>query len=455
VQPIFAASCARCHNPQTRIYNWLDYKSAFADRWEIRRRVWDSWKGWYYKEAMPLPGSPESLAFTDAERLTIRKWVDGDGGAVRGVAPAPAPIAPEPTNQVAGSATSAASPAVPGSSQPNTTAATTDLQAGGGLFVSAGCVTCHKIEGKGGVAGPDLSHEAKLGRSSQWLITQITDPRKHVPTTIMPAHKNLTQSQLKGLADFILNPSSSQAGLGAGTESSAKIQPSASAAQPAQEQQNTTNTSPNSTSPATDASAASATVVKMIGDPKHGAILFDLDCAKCHGKDGEGKVPNPGSQAGVVSPLAPISRGLFSDDPVVFAANIDRFIQHGATPPGPAPALQMPAFGTTHSLTVQEIANIEAYVLSLNGVDAAKIIHPGITPLRFVEGTVALFAVALLAIGGLWIRSRASLPTQTGGHTTPEEFQNLKHEVAALKHKLEEMETRNPKDSSGSIDSQQ
>ena len=455
VQPIFAASCARCHNPQTRIYNWLDYKSAFADRWEIRRRVWDSWKGWYYKEAMPLPGSPESLAFTDAERLTIRKWVDGDGGAVRGVAPAPAPIAPEPTNQVAGSATSAASPAVPGSSQPNTTAATTDLQAGGGLFVSAGCVTCHKIEGKGGVAGPDLSHEAKLGRSSQWLITQITDPRKHVPTTIMPAHKNLTQSQLKGLADFILNPSSSQAGLGAGTESSAKIQPSASAAQPAQEQQNTTNTSPNSASPATDAPAASATVVKMIGDPKHGAILFDLDCAKCHGKDGEGKVANPGSQAGVVSPLAPISRGLFSDDPVVFAANIDRFIQHGATPPGPAPALQMPAFGTTRSLTVQEIANIEAYVLSLNGVDAAKIIHPGITPLRFVEGTVALFAVALLAIGGLWIRSRASFPTQTGGHTTPEEVQNLKHEVAALKHKLEEMETRNPKDSSGSIDSQQ
>jgi mono/diheme cytochrome c family protein len=446
VQPIFAASCARCHNPQTRIYNWLDYKSAFADRWEIRRRVWDSWKGWYYKEAMPLPGSPESLAFTDAERLTIRKWVDGDGGAVRGVAPAPAPIAPEPTNQVAGSATSAASPAVPGSSQPNTTAATTDLQAGGGLFVSAGCVTCHKIEGKGGVAGPDLSHEAKLGRSSQWLITQITDPRKHVPTTIMPAHKNLTQSQLKGLADFILNPSSSQAGLGAGTESSAKIQPSASAAQPAQEQQNTTNTSPNSTSPATDASAASATVVKMIGDPKHGAILFDLDCAKCHGKDGEGKVPNPGSQAGVVSPLAPISRGLFSDDPVVFAANIDRFIQHGATPPGPAPALQMPAFGTTRSLTVQEIANIEAYVLSLNGVDAAKILHPGIEPAHFVAGTAVLLGLALLAIGGLWVHYRTSASAQPGERPTPEDFQTLQHEVTDLKQKLEEMETRNRKE---------
>src|SRR5664280_205203 len=102
VLPIFMVSCARCHNPQTRIFNWLDYESAFADRWEIRRRVWDSWKGRYYQEAMTMPGSPESLAFTDAERLTIRKWVDGDGGGVRGVAPASAPAAPVPTNQVAG-----------------------------------------------------------------------------------------------------------------------------------------------------------------------------------------------------------------------------------------------------------------------------------------------------------------------------------------------------------------
>src|ERR1017187_2121121 len=207
VQPIFAASCARCHTPQSKIYNWLDYKAAFAERWEIRLRVWDSWKGRYYKEAMPAPNSPESLAFTDEERVTIRNWVAN--GAVHGVASAPA--APAPTKQVAGSATPPASPATPESSQPNTTAPTTDSQEGNGLFVSVGCVACHKIEGKGGVVGPDLSHEAKVGRSSQWLITQITDPVKHVPTTIMPAHKNLTQPQLKGLADFILNPSPGQA----------------------------------------------------------------------------------------------------------------------------------------------------------------------------------------------------------------------------------------------------
>jgi mono/diheme cytochrome c family protein len=642
VLPIFATSCARCHNQQTIIYNWLDYKTAFADRREMKRRVWDSWKGWYYKEVMPMPGSPESLAFTDAERSTIRNWVAS--GAVRGVAPAPAPIAPAPTNQVAGSTTSAASPATPESIQPNTTAPTASVQEGRGLFVSVGCVACHKIEGKGGVAGPDLSHEAKLGRPSQWLITQITDPRKHVPTTIMPAHKNLTQPQLKGLADFILNPSPGQApvraqpiaaapsvstntlaaapaapaptnqvavpataaasptkpeaaasvstnasaparaapastnqvgasaasaasqvagtatstpspatpassqpnttaptasvqegsglfvsagcavchkidgkggaagldlsheaklgrlpqwlitqitdpnkhnpstimpahknltqpqlqgladfilnpspgqaALSVGTASNGEKQPSPSAAQPAQEKQNTTNTGPSSAPPSADAQAAPVTVVKMIGDPKHGAVLFELDCAKCHGKAGEGNVPNPGSQAGMVSPLAPIARGLFSDDPLVFAENIDRVIQRGASPPGPSPALMMPAFGDTRALTLPMIANIKAYILSLNGVDAAKIIHPGISPFQFVEGTVALFALALLSIGGLWVHSRASTLAQTGGRPSSEEFQALKHEVADLKHKLEERETMNPKDSSGSIDSQ-
>jgi ubiquinol-cytochrome c reductase cytochrome b subunit len=552
VLPILAASCSRCHSPQTRIYNWLDYKSTFADRWEIRRRVWDSPKGWYYKEAMPLPGSPEALAFTDAQRQTIRNWVTE--GAVRGVEPAPPPAAPASTNQVVGAnqsnatnstggsqvgsglfvsegcvachtmegkggkvgpdlsneaklgrssqwliaqitdptkhnpatkmpahqnltqpqleglanyildpsaspasagaqsvvatpsvstnapaaaatataptnqvAAPAVSPATPAAGQTNTTAAAGDSQAGKALFVSAGCAACHTMEGQGGKVGPDLSNEAKLGRSSQWLIAQITDPTKHNPATKMPAHQNLTQPQLKGLTDYILNPSTSPAASGAGTAANAS-------ATPAQ-----TNESP-------DASVASASVVKMIGDPKHGAVLFDLDCAKCHGKAGVGQVPNPGSQAGVVPALAPISRGLFTNDPVVFAANIDRVIQQGATSPGSGPALQMPAFGTTRSLTAPEIANIEAYVLSLNGVDAAKIIHPGIQPAHFVVGTAVLLVLAFLAIGGLWAHYRTSASAQPGERPTPEEFQTLKHEVTDLKHKLEQMETRNPKE---------
>ena len=48
IQPIFMGNCSSCHNQQSRfVYNWLDYKTAYADRWEIRRRIWDSWKGSY------------------------------------------------------------------------------------------------------------------------------------------------------------------------------------------------------------------------------------------------------------------------------------------------------------------------------------------------------------------------------------------------------------------------
>ncbi len=89
ILPIIMGKCSRCHNEEQArfVYNWLDYRSVFADRWEIRRRVWDSWKGTYFKEPMPIANSPESFALTDEERLMIRNWVAG--GAVRGVAPPP------------------------------------------------------------------------------------------------------------------------------------------------------------------------------------------------------------------------------------------------------------------------------------------------------------------------------------------------------------------------------
>lgn len=88
ILPIIMGKCSRCHNDQAQfVYNWLDYKTAYADRWEIKRRLWDSWKGTYFKESMPIANSPESLVITDTERLTIRDWVAH--GAPRGVPPPP------------------------------------------------------------------------------------------------------------------------------------------------------------------------------------------------------------------------------------------------------------------------------------------------------------------------------------------------------------------------------
>jgi mono/diheme cytochrome c family protein len=87
VLPILMGKCARCHEDQSRVMpNWLDYSTAASRRWEIKRRVWDSWKGAYFKQPMPTGNSPEAEAMTEAERTLIRDWVKS--GALGGELPA-------------------------------------------------------------------------------------------------------------------------------------------------------------------------------------------------------------------------------------------------------------------------------------------------------------------------------------------------------------------------------
>jgi mono/diheme cytochrome c family protein len=84
ILPILIGKCVRCHNNEDKImYNWLDYKTAFGDRWEIRKRVWHSWNGSYYKQPMPAGNGSEAQTMTEEERRTIKAWVET--GAVYGV----------------------------------------------------------------------------------------------------------------------------------------------------------------------------------------------------------------------------------------------------------------------------------------------------------------------------------------------------------------------------------
>lgn len=86
VLPILMGKCARCHSEQNHLMqNWLDYRTASAERWEIKRRVWDSWSGAYFKQPMPTVNSPEHEAISDEERAIIRDWVES--GASQGVRP--------------------------------------------------------------------------------------------------------------------------------------------------------------------------------------------------------------------------------------------------------------------------------------------------------------------------------------------------------------------------------
>jgi len=115
-----------------------------------------------------------------------------------------------------------------------------------------------------------------------------------------------------------------------------------------------------------------AEAATLTGNWKRGKALFEKNCQSCHGPQGTDKVQNPGSDDGTVPPLNPIDPELASQTPSAFAAKIDRYIQHGSIPDGPSPALFMPNWGDSKTLSQKEIADVEGYVMHLNGVSGKK-----------------------------------------------------------------------------------
>lgn len=106
--------------------------------------------------------------------------------------------------------------------------------------------------------------------------------------------------------------------------------------------------------------------VNLTGDAAAGAAIFSANCVACHGDQGKGGIPNPGSEDGTVPELNPIDPTLKNADAKVYATNLDLFIEHGSKPAGDSPALQMKAFGNEKILTPQQIADVIAYIISLN-----------------------------------------------------------------------------------------
>ncbi len=270
------------------------------------------------------------------------------------------------------------------------TATPESINSGSAIFQSGGCAGCHAIDGIGGVIGPDLSDEANRGRNHEWLSVQIRNPKAHFPDTVMPSFNKLTDRQVNDLIDFLLNLKS--AGIPKSSSTSAHTATTVNPASPA-----TTLETPSPASKNLTGAAAN-----IIGSSEQGGLLFATQCAGCHGLKGTGNIPNPGSDEGSVPGLNPIGRELFSKDPQGFANEIDRFIQHGSTPPGKEPSLRMPAFGDGSSLTQQQVSNIEAYILKLNGVDRAELINPGMSPVNFFFLAVPVFLVIMSILGGIY-----------------------------------------------------
>jgi len=141
VKPLFLGKCSRCHNNDSAFLpNWSDYASAYQNRLEIKRRVWDAWKGNYYKQSMPAGNCPECQTITEADRSLIRDWV------------------------VTGAALGHPANATPASNKAER------IQVGKGLFTTM-CATCHQLAGQG-VAGkyPPLANSDYLNADKTQAI---------------------------------------------------------------------------------------------------------------------------------------------------------------------------------------------------------------------------------------------------------------------------------------------
>lgn len=75
------------------------------------------------------------------------------------------------------------------------------------LYNSATCVACracHKMDNKGGTAGPDLTHVGKT-RKADWIAQQIRNPKKFKADGTMPATPPgaINDKQLKAIAAYL------------------------------------------------------------------------------------------------------------------------------------------------------------------------------------------------------------------------------------------------------------
>ncbi len=272
---------------------------------------------------------------------------------------------------------------------------------GDSIYKTYGCSTCHMMSGSGGKVGPDLTNEYKRNRSKQWLIVQITNSKAHVPNSVMPGYTMLSQEQLNNLVEF-LNSGHPQAPKTAADSAAASPAQSKKAADSLRKAREVyTRMTLEKLGPPGEAAS-------IIGNIEVGRRLFVKNCVSCHGPEAKGGEPNYGSKFGNVPALNPVSRALFSKDPKQFAENLDRFIQHGSTPPG-NPSVRMFDYGDSYSLTQPQIANLEAYILDLNHVNRAQIEAPQSAKL-FTYISSAVYILLMLLVIFFWQKAKRNDP---------------------------------------------
>lgn len=72
------------------------------------------------------------------------------------------------------------------------------------LYDKLKCSYCHKINGKGGNTGPDLSKEGARNKGIEWQMRHLVDPEsQHTKQPDMPKFDKLTDKMLLDLAAYL------------------------------------------------------------------------------------------------------------------------------------------------------------------------------------------------------------------------------------------------------------
>jgi mono/diheme cytochrome c family protein len=226
-------------------------------------------------------------------------------------------------------------PAIEGPPEEETApAGQADAAAGAALYLLH-CTPCHGIRGQGVDAPPLRNSQFVQTAGDQNVFDTVADgrPGTEMPAWLLDNGGPLAELEIEDVVAYLQTMQ--------GVAADAPI-------------------SPDAGGPGAAASTS--------GDVDKGRPDFGRYCAFCHGPEGVQGLPNPGSDDGSVPVLNPIDPEIASSDPGVFATNVDLYLEHGSIPEGSDPLLMMPPFGSRGMLSQEQIANLIAYVLQLNGI---------------------------------------------------------------------------------------
>jgi hypothetical protein len=71
------------------------------------------------------------------------------------------------------------------------------------LFQEKACISCHKLRGQGGDAGPDITHAGEI-HDAEWHFRHFKDPKSEVATSEMP-NLNLSDEEAEALVFLMMS----------------------------------------------------------------------------------------------------------------------------------------------------------------------------------------------------------------------------------------------------------